>query len=71
MSSKHQTRLKIAKLASAEDTAPIAKALESIPRVKSVTVDAEANEAVVEHEGADATEMTSAVKQQGYIAIVE
>jgi copper chaperone CopZ len=65
------TRLKIAKLAGATDAEHIEKALESVPRVKSVTIDADANEAVVDHDGADDGELTTAVKQQGYIATIE
>jgi copper chaperone CopZ len=64
-------RLKIAKLAGATDTAHIEKALESVSRVKSVQLDPTANEAIVEHDGADETELTAAIKQQGYIANVE
>lgn len=65
------TRLKIAKLAGTEDAAPIGRALESVPHVQSVSVDAEANQAVVEHDGADEEQLTAAVKGQGYVAIVE
>ena len=65
------TRLKIAKLSGATDTAHIEKALEAVPRVKSVKVEAEENQAIVDHEGADVGELTSAVKQLGYIAAVE
>jgi copper chaperone CopZ len=65
------TRLKIAKLGGATDAAHIEKALESVPRVSSVRLDPQANEAIVEHDGADEGEMTTAVKQQGYIASVE
>lgn len=65
------TRLKIAKLAGANDAVHIEKALEAVPNVTSVKIDQESNEALVEHEGADHDELTLAVKQQGYIATVE
>ncbi|HEX2102005.1 MAG TPA: cation transporter [Candidatus Synoicihabitans sp.] len=65
------TRLKIAKLASATDAAHIEKALEAVPRVASVTLDAEENQAVVEHDGADTDELRSAVRELGYIASEE
>ena len=64
-------RLKIAKLAAATDTAPIEKALESVAHVSTVRIDAAANEAVVEHDGADEQQLTAAVKQQGYLATPE
>lgn len=65
------TRLKIAKLAGATDVEHIEKALESVAGVKSVTVEPENNAAIVEHDGVDQGELTSAVKQQGYLATVE
>lgn len=65
------TRLKIAKLAGATDAEHIEKALESVARVNSVKVDPESNEAIVDHDGANEGELTSAVKQQGYVATVE
>jgi len=65
------TRLKIAKLSGADDTAPIEKALEAIPRVTAVTIKAEDNEVLVDHEDADVGALTNAVKQQGYIASPE
>lgn len=65
------TRLKIAKLAGATDAEHIEKALESVSRVKSVTIEPEHNQAVVEHDGADEHELTTAIKQVGYIATVE
>lgn len=66
-----KTHLKIAKLADATDTSHIEKALEAVPRVRSVTIDPAANEAVVEHDEADPQELTTAVKKQGYVAIIE
>jgi copper chaperone CopZ len=65
------TRLKIAKLSGATDIDHIEKALESVPRVNSVQMDAAENQAIVDHDGADARELTTAVKQLGYIAAVE
>lgn len=65
------TRLKIAKLSGASDLEPIEKALEAVPHVNSVTIDAEANEAVVEHDGANQDEITTAVKRQGYVPTIE
>ena len=65
------TRLKIAKLADATDAAHIEKALEAVPRVNSVRVEPDDHQAVVEHDGADETELTAAVKQLGYVATVE
>jgi copper chaperone CopZ len=64
------THLKIAKLAN-DDVAHLEKALEAVPRVQSARVDPAANEAVVEHDGANPQELTAAVKQQGYIASLE
>ena len=65
------TRLKIAKLAAATDTAHIEKALEAVPRVNSVRVQPDENQAIVDHDGADERELTSAIKQLGYLATVE
>ena len=65
------THLKIAKLDDATDVEHIEKALEAVPRVQNVRVDPEMHEAVVEHDEADADEMTAAVKQLGYVATVE
>jgi copper chaperone CopZ len=62
------TRLKIAKLGAATDTAHLQKALEAVPQVGAVEIDAEAHEAVVEHDGADTAQMTAALKNQGYIS---
>jgi copper chaperone CopZ len=67
----HTTRLKIAKLSGATDAAHIEKALEAVPRVKSVKLEPEENQAIVDHEGADERELTTAIKQLGYIAAVE
>ncbi len=66
-----QTTIKIAKLADATDTAHIEKALEAVPGVQSVRVEAAENRAIVEHEGADEAQLTSAIKQTGYIATVD
>lgn len=66
-----KTRIKIAKLTDATDSAHIEKALEAVPRVNSVTVEAAEHQATVEHEGADEQELTDAVKQLGYIAVVD
>ncbi|HYC70749.1 MAG TPA: cation transporter [Opitutaceae bacterium] len=65
------TRLKIAKLDSATDAAHIEKALEAVPGVKAVSMETAEHRAVVEHEGADVGELTSAVKQIGYVSILE
>ena len=65
------TRLKIAKLTDATDAAHIEKALEAVPHVSSVRVEPDENQALVEHDGADKSELTTAVKQLGYIATVE
>jgi copper chaperone CopZ len=65
------TRLKIAKLTDASDTAHIEKALEAVPRVTSVRVQPSENQAIVEHDGADERELTASVKQLGYVAMVE
>jgi copper chaperone CopZ len=65
------TTLKIAKLAGATDAEHIEKALEAVPNVKSVKVEPDENQVIVDHEGADESELTSAVKQVGYIAAVE
>jgi copper chaperone CopZ len=67
----HTTRLKIAKLSGATDAAHIEKALEAVPRVKSVKLEPEENQAIVDHDGADERELTTAIKQLGYIAAVE
>lgn len=65
------TRLKIAKLTDPADAAHLEKALEAVPRVSSVRLEAEEHQAVIEHEGADADEFTAAAKQLGYIAFIE
>jgi cation transport ATPase len=65
------THLKIAKLDDATDIAHIEKALEAVPGVQSARVVADENEAVVEHENADTTEMTTAVKKLGYVSTPE
>lgn len=66
-----QTRIKIAKLADATDIAHIEKALEAVPGVHAVRVEAAENRAIVEHDGANETQLTSAIKQTGYVATVE
>lgn len=66
-----KTRIKIAKLTDATDSAHIEKTLEAIPRVNSVTMEPAEHQAIVEHDGADEQELTSAVKQLGYIAVVD
>lgn len=66
-----QTRIKIAKLTDATDSAHIEKALEAVPRVSSVTVEPAEHQATVEHDGADEQELASAVKQLGYIAVID
>lgn len=65
------THLKIAKLDDPADAAHLEKALEAVPRVQSVRIDPETNEAVVDHEDANSDELTAAVKRLGYIAVVE
>lgn len=65
------THLKIAKLTDATDAAHLEKALEAVARVLSVRIDPAAQEAVVEHDGADPQELTAAVKKLGYLATVE
>ncbi len=62
------TRLRISKLDDATDTAHLEKALEAVPGVKSVEIDPESNEAIVEHEGAEPRQLTQALRQQGYIS---
>lgn len=63
--------LKIAKLTAATDAEHIEKALESVSGVHSVTLNPAANEAIVEHDGADQDALTTAVKQQGYVAVID
>ena len=65
------TRLRIAKLAGATDAEHIEKALEAVPRVAAVKLDSAANEALVEHEGADFNELKAAVREVGYVATIE
>lgn len=65
------TRLKIAKLSGSTDAEHIEKALEAVPRVKSVRVEPDENQAIVDHDGADERELTTAIKHLGYIAAVE
>lgn len=65
------TRLKIAKLSDPADVAHIEKALEAVPKVQSVVLNLDEHEAIVEHDGADESELTSSVKQVGYLATVE
>ena len=65
------TRLKIVKFTDATDSAHIEKALEAIPRVNSVRMDPAENQAIVDHDGADERELTTAIKQVGYIASIE
>lgn len=64
------THLKIAILDDATDTGHIEKALEAVPRVWSVTIDAAAHEAVIDHDDVDPQQLTAAVKNQGYSAII-
>jgi copper chaperone CopZ len=63
-----KTRIKIAKLDAATDTAHLQKALEAVPQVATVEIDAGSHEAVVEHDGADTAQMTAALKNQDYIS---
>lgn len=66
-----KTRLKIAKLTDATDTAHIEKALEAVPRVNSVRVEVAENQALIDHDGADHHELAAAIKQLGYVATIE
>jgi copper chaperone CopZ len=66
-----KTRMKIAKLTEPADATHIEKALEAVPNVRSVQVDVEENEALVQHEGAEESELTAAVKSLGYLATIE
>lgn len=65
------TRIKIAKLDPATDAAHIEKALEAVPKVRAVTMHPAEHQAIVEHDGADVEQLTSAVKQLGYVSLVE
>jgi len=65
------TCVKIAKLTAATDVAHIEKALESVPRVNSVRMEAAEHQAIVDHDGADAQELAAAVKQLGYVPTIE
>lgn len=64
-------RLKIAKLAGEEDTTPIQEALEAVAGVSAARIDSAANEAIIEHQGADEQALIAALKGQGYIATLE
>jgi copper chaperone CopZ len=66
-----KTSMKIAKLTAATDSAHVEKALEAVPKVRSVALDLSRHQVTVEHEGADEDELRNAVKQLGYIATIE
>jgi copper chaperone len=48
----------------------VRKALETVPGVSSATVDLAAQEATVQHEGADPAKLVAAVVEEGYEAEV-
>ena len=54
------TRIKIAKLSAATDTAHLEKALEAVPLVESAEIDPGAHEAIVRHDGADPAQVRDA-----------
>ncbi|HEX2860091.1 MAG TPA: heavy metal-associated domain-containing protein [Lacunisphaera sp.] len=62
------TRLAIAKFDATADPTPLQKALEAVPQVETVEIDANTHQAVVAHEGANLNEMTAALKSVGYTA---
>jgi hemin uptake protein HemP len=66
-----KTILKIEQLTGATDTAHIEKALEAVPRVNSVRVASAQNSVIIEHDGADKRELTTAIKHFGYEVKIE
>jgi copper chaperone CopZ len=47
------------------------KALEAVQGVRSVLVNLEKEEAIVQHEGADAAKLVEAIVEEGYAASME
>ncbi len=64
------TRFRVPKL-QVSDVAHLEKAIEAVPHVNTVTVNATANEVTVEHERADIGSLKSAVQGVGYVAVEE
>ncbi|HLP10057.1 MAG TPA: hypothetical protein VK178_17985 [Opitutaceae bacterium] len=62
------TRFRIPKLETS-DVAHLEKALEDVPHVNTVTVNA--NEVTIQHERADIGALKSAVQRVGYVAVAE
>ena len=62
-------RLQIAKF-DASDAAHLEKALSAVPRVSEVEINSVGHEAIIQHEGADPSELTRAAQRVGYTAIV-
>lgn len=65
-----QTKLKITGMSCDACVSHTKKALESVSGVKSAAVSLQAQEAVVEHEGADPAKLVEAVVEEGYEATV-
>ena len=65
------TRMHIDNLTGSTDNAHLEKALESVPKVDSVEIDASAGEALVRHDSADLDQLVRAVAGLGYTARVE
>ena len=65
------THLHVPALESATDTGHLEKALEAVPFVTAVEVEPDLHEIRVEHEGADAAQLTWAVLQLGYPAVAK
>lgn len=64
------TRLRISKLDDAAEAAQLEKALEAVPGVNEVEVDAETNEATVRHADVPPQKLTQALRKEGYISDV-
>jgi copper chaperone CopZ len=62
------THLKITGMSCEACASHVKKTLESVPRVRSATVDLKAGAAAVEHDGADSAALASAVAAEGYAA---
>lgn len=62
------TRFKVPKLTVA-DVAHVEKAVEAVPQVASVAVNATDNEVIVEHDGADTDALKIAIQKIGYVAV--
>lgn len=67
--SMNTIRFQIAKF-DAADAADLEQVLEAVPRVSGVEIDSSGHEAIIQHDGADLTELKRAAQRVGYTAVL-